>query len=207
MAEMQRGGIRLTVEEAGKFLADLDKSSQAMESFGNQAQKTTQQVNTSFGGGVGDTQALHAALVQLSKEGYAAVDVRARALMATHGAALTTNQAYAQALQEVSSSLSDADKATLGLTKSSKDAADNAENATLSYIAWGAAISAVSAKAANAVVGITVMASRIKELSLLLEVTRQNAVRTAEAQGDMGRAASLSASAVQEQENWVKEDF
>jgi len=86
-----------------------------------------------------------------------------------------------------------------------KELADSNKKATDSFIAFGAALTYVSAKATELVIQTTLVAGRIKELELLLEVTRQNAIALAEGEGDLTKAASLNASAVEAQVQGIRD--
>ena len=208
---MQQGGIRLTVEEAAQFLSDLDRGNAAMQSFGDQAQKTAQQLNAAFSGGLADTTTLHNRLLQLSEEQYASVDARARELLATQEQGITTNQAYAQAMQELGFSAESAGAAADStgqslkeLRDAEKEAAQEARALDQAMLRVGASLTAAGAAGAGLLLQITSTASRIEELGVILEISRENAQRLAEQEGNLAKASALSVDAVQQQVEGIR---
>jgi len=151
VAQIERGGVSLVVENFGEFNRQLEQASASLKVFGENARGAAQAVNASAG-------------------------------------------------EYTSSSV-----AVQQLTQTVDESGDSAVGAADSFLLLGAALTAVSAKMTEMVLSTTLVASRIKELEILLEVTRKNAVGVAESQGNMAKAMSLSSSAVQNQVQGIRD--
>jgi hypothetical protein len=90
-------------------------------------------------------------------------------------------------------------------TETIDTSAEEAAAAAASMTQLGLALTAVGVAGKVGLTFIGLQASRIKELGILLEVTRQNAVNLAAAEGDLDKAASLNAVAVQKQVQGIRD--
>ena len=98
-----------------------------------------------------------------------------------------------------------ASKEIKGLGKDVEDTAAQTKKATQAYKQFGVALTAVGVAAAGLLVATGLQASRIEELEVLLEVTRNNAIYLAEAEGDLAKAATFTSEAVQAQADGIRE--
>jgi len=208
MANLPTGGLRLTVEQFNEFMQQTGQASEAMTQLGQSAQASAKQVSqssTSWGD-------ISTQLGKLSSEQLVAVQKRYDELSTgllsnkqSVDANISANDLYAQALREVTSSADSAGQAISGTGKKTKDSGEDAKDASVGFIALGAALTAISAKATEVVLSTTLVAGRIKELEILLEVTRKNAVALAEEEGRMSVAMGLNTKAVQDEVQAVRD--
>ena len=207
MAQTERGGLSLVVENYNEFMRQTGDASGAMSAFGQAAQETAQQVTSSTGSMTGlgkTTQDIAKQLVSstgsLDEMALAAEvaawqnDQLSKGIMLTGDAVkVYENQLRQEAVaqQEVIAAQEEATKQT--------------EAARESFLLFGIALTAVSAQMTRMVLDTTLVAARIKELEILLEVTRQNAVKMAQAEGNMAKASTMSSSAVQAQVEAIRD--
>jgi len=90
-------------------------------------------------------------------------------------------------------------------SQQSAQAGQSAQKAQADFRALGVSLAAAGTAGLGMLGAIGLSASRIEELGAILEITRINAQRLAEANGDLDRASSLTSQAVQEQVQGVRE--